>query len=188
MGSLREKNESLETRVIDLEIYSRKENILIDGIAEINGEDCHTIAQNFFTKLHQGPFPLQRCHRVGRHNPNQTRPRKLIIRFADYKDKQLVMSKLAALKGTNLFVSDDYPPEIQSARLVLRPVFLYLRQIDPSTKMIKDKIQFKGRIYTVKTMSDIPVDISKIGIKETKEEVLFAGAWSPLSNLYSCNI
>ena len=151
-------------------------------------ENCNEVVQELFTKLGVGPFDLQRCHRIGRYDEKQKKPRRMIIRFTNYPHKQNVMEKRGMLKGTNIYINDDYPIELERKRGILRPVLKYVKQADQRATLVQDKLRFKGKLYTTDTVAQIPMNIASLGIKETDSHVLFAGRYTPLSNFYPCKI
>ena len=93
------------------------------------------------------------------------------------------------LKGTNIFINDDYPMEIEKKRGALRPVLRHVKGVDPKPTLIQDKLRFKGRLYTVESVMKIPIDMSRLGTKlSDTNDMLFAGEYTPLSNFCPCRI
>ena len=50
--------------------------------------------------------------------------------------------------------------------------------------MVKDKIIFKNKEYSVKNIKTMNIDTSKLSEKTDKVTIAFAGRFTPLSNLY----
>jgi len=188
IDSLKEKNNHLEQKLIEQETYSRRENVIVSGLQEVPREDCFETAQNMFIRMGVGPFQLQRCHRLGSVRTNSKNPRLLIIRFVSFQDKISVMKNRTKLKGTNVFVNDDFPQEIEKKRAALRPLMRYAKQHDPSATLVLDKLRINGTLYSIDTMNDSPIDMTKVGTLNTETHIMFAGEFSPLSNLYPCCI
>jgi len=185
---LKVKNAELEQKAIQSEAYSRRENVVVDGLKESVHENSTNVAQELFKQLGLGPFPLQRCHRLGRYNDQQRRPRRMIIRFLNSSDKQSVMENRHKLKGSDTYINDDYPIEIEKKRGALRPVLRYVKQMEDKATLVQDKIRFKGKLYSADSVQQIPINMSGLGIKETDTHVIFAGQFTPLSNFYYCNM
>ena len=59
---------------------------------------------------------LQRVHRIGKYDSEQTKPRQMIARFLRYPEREEVFSKAGRLKGTGLGISADLPKSIVEAR------------------------------------------------------------------------
>ena len=167
------------------------------GIAETPNvtdiESCGQIAAKLFVDMKVGPFNLSRCHRLGqRKRPTATnphpRPRPIIIRFAHYSDKAVVMKNSHLLNAKQIYFSDDYPREIQERRLKLKPVLKLAKEVDKNAKLVQDKIEFQKTLYSVDNIQTIPLDLQGIGTKVTDTHVFFKGRYSPLSNLYDCQL
>ena len=185
---LRSENKTLEDKILRQEAYSRRENILIHGIEEKANESCKAIVGNLTSDLKLGPFPLQRCHRIGKQRTESKGPRPIIARFLQYTDKVELMKKKNELRKKNIRLSDDNPKEINDRRLKLKPVLETAKQHDNSAKLIQDKLLYKSKQYTVDNIHTIPIDLKLIGTKTTDSHIFFKGTYSPLSNLYQCEL
>ena len=82
MKTLEIENKKLHERVVQQEAYSRGENIIIDGMTEIENENCEARVQEMFGRMGVGSFVVQRCHRIGR-RADKSRPRAIIVRFCN---------------------------------------------------------------------------------------------------------
>ena len=188
MQLLKQKNVQLEKKILAMESYSRRQNLIIEGWEEQKKENCFQIAHSLFQKLKVPPKPLEMCHRLGQYRQKQATPRKIILRFTHVQDKISVMKEAGELKGTRIFIKDDLPVELEQQRQSLWPVYKLAKSIDKSASLKKDKIHFNGHVYNMDNLSLMPVDFDKISIKETDNEVLFAGEHTPLSNWYRCDL
>ena len=93
------RNKDLESKIIRQEAYSRRENVLIDGIMESHNENCTERVQQLFRDMGVGVCDLQRCHRIGTRSAHQNRPRTIIARFVKFADKMKVMKSGNKLSG-----------------------------------------------------------------------------------------
>ena len=180
---LKERNKQMEKKMLSIESYSRKENVIIEGLPETANENPFKAVATIFTLLDLGNIPLQRCHRLG-----HQKPRKMIVRFANFQDKVTVMKNASKLKETTIFLRDDYPAEIQERRLALWPLYKYAKSKDDSTKLIQDQIHYREQSYGIDTINQMPIQLDETCIVETDSEVLFAGEHTPLSNWFNCKI
>ena len=99
----------LEDRVDMLEQYSRRQQLIFDGIPESNAEDTDIAVINKCAKVNVTltPLDIQRSHRLGR--PREGRPRPIIAHFSHYKHKRSIVQaakkdlfeKLNAAKNGN---------------------------------------------------------------------------------------
>ena len=184
--TLKMKNKYLEDRAIAIEAYTRRENIVIDGLKERDFENPDQACQDLFHQLGVGPFPLHRCHRLGK--TRQGRERRMIVRFVNYQDKIAVMTNCKHLKGTNIYINNDLPIEFETRRTVLRRVLKHVKQADKEAKLVNDQIKFKGTLYSIDNLSKMPVNLDGLDMKENDTHVLFSGELTPLSNFYKCQI
>ena len=107
---LKKQNSDLQLRVVELEQYSRKNCLKIEGIEERADEDSFDTVMDLAQSLELDP-PLQiedidNCHRVG--NPNQDgRPRPIIAKFRTYTVRRRFYDSRKLLKKHNQFVKDE---------------------------------------------------------------------------------
>ena len=106
INTLKLQNKQMHQKLLDLENYSRRENLIISGILENETEkDSKTVCSEFFKdklKINK-PIEIIRCHRIGK--PGGKRP--LIVRFREYEDKELVLKQRKLLKNSAIYLNDD---------------------------------------------------------------------------------
>ncbi len=108
------------------------------------------------------------------------------MRFNWYADRQAVWDKRRALKGTGVFVREDFPTDIQKARIGLSHTLTLAREVDKKATLKKDRLIFKGKAYTAES---IPSELLMMGeagpgAKVTDGNVCFSGRSSPFSNFH----
>ena len=97
---------------------SRRNNVITDGIKESEGEkwsDSEDKVRKLLTEklqINNRTTELERTHRTGRPPSSSTRPRPIVVKFLHHKDKLEVLSKAKALKGTNIFINEDFPEAV----------------------------------------------------------------------------
>ena len=103
--------------MIDQEARGRRNNLLIHGLKESEGEDCVSKAKDFFrTECRVNTeVIIERAHRIGGRRQTPGKPRPLIVRFLDYNHRQLVKEGRQHLQ-TGYGISDDLPREVREAR------------------------------------------------------------------------
>ena len=62
----------------------------------------------------------ERAHRAGRKDPSG-RPRTIVAKFQNYKVKEAVLKNKKGLKGTNIFVREDFSQRVLARRKELLP-------------------------------------------------------------------
>ena len=111
------KLKELEDKTQDLEDCSRRNNLVIFGVPEDTNtttEDCDKVICDLLRKhkiidpedAHAGL--LERAHRLGKKNREQSKPRPIIVLCGSFKDKQYILQNSNKLKGTRYFISEDY--------------------------------------------------------------------------------
>lgn len=199
---LQTENERLENKCDALDSYGRRENIVIRGIPERQGEDeaqCITSVRDFFVnqlKLERNvveKMVFQRCHRLGTSDGNTKFRRPVIVRFLDYNDRQLVWSKRFDLNDKTVSLSENFANNVDYRRRLLYPV---LRKAKASGRygkvMLKaDTLKLDDKEYRIGDNEDeLPEDLQlkQFSIKQIDDWLVFGGIHSKynfLSNYYS---
>ena len=60
---------------------------------------------------------IERAHRVG--SRDNTRPRTIVCKMLNYSDKEKVQVNVKQLKGTNIYINDDFSEETTKLRKAL---------------------------------------------------------------------
>lgn len=125
----------LDSKTDSLETYNKQNNILIDGIPESPNEkwqDSEVKIKQIFEdnlKLDYSRMTVDKVHRIGKfRSANSTRPRPVMVKFLSHKDKQRVMEKAKCLKGTNIYLNEDYPESVRQKRKELLPALKAARE------------------------------------------------------------
>ncbi|XP_040064739.1 protein unc-13 homolog C [Ixodes scapularis] len=112
IGDLKRKTDDLENR-------SRRNNLIIHGIKCDVNETADQLKEKvctniFSTKLQVDVSTVERIHRLGRNQG--TRPRPVIMSFRDYNEKMSILTNAKKLKGTGVFINEDYSYELRQIR------------------------------------------------------------------------
>ena len=180
------ENKQLHSRMEYLENYSRRENVIIDGLHEPQHENPLDAANYVFQSLKMSTPQIQRCHRLGRRVDGRSRP--LIIRLTLYPDKLQMFKNARHLRGTNLILRDDLCKETLQKQAQLRPVLAVAKRHDQKAKFVNDKILFRGSLYGKESLHKFPIDLQQASCKRGNGVTIFSGELCPLSNLYPCEI
>jgi hypothetical protein len=112
--------DALSERVRYLEDYSRRQNILVDGIPEgvnENNENLQVAVRGLFVGKMQVNPDIEHVNRIGSaDNRTADRPRPIIVRFKSFTDRQSCLRSATSLKGTNIFLNDDVSRATQEIR------------------------------------------------------------------------
>ena len=119
IGSLNKENEELrkqiqsyESRLDYLDDQSRRNNLRIVGIPEEVGENwekCQVkVSKIIKEEVNISQANIERAHRVGK--VTSQRCRDIIAKFAFYPERDAVFRARSKLKGTNIFINEDFCP------------------------------------------------------------------------------
>ena len=180
----------LKEKLIQGECYSRRDNLIFEGIREQVHEDCESkIMDILVTTLKitdaRTRIKFTRVHRLGGQMQNKTRP--VIVKFHFFKDRQEVWSLRRKLKGTDIWMSEDFPVEIRNRRQVLQPIYQEaLRSPDVRASLVADKLFLNKQMYTIETLHRLPENfkLQKTSLQVENSTVFFYNRSSPLSNFF----
>ena len=122
-------------KLVDLEDRSRRNNLRIDGVKESKGETWEQCEQKvkaiFNGQLRiEEEIEIDRAHRIEK-NPgrNDDRPSTIVLRCTRYKQKEKIRKLAKRLKGTGIYINDDYS-------VVTRK---HIEELTPTVFAIKEK-------------------------------------------------
>ena len=188
---LKRKLQLLEERQIKAEAYSRRDNLIFEGIPHVENEDLEKVLKEMIrVKMHcpqANTMKFVRIHRL----PGPSRPQRVIAKFHYFQDRQTVWGKRFQLKGQKIWVSEDYPVEVRNRRQVLYPIFKAARSL-PNTRatLSVDKLIINNEPYTVDTLHRLPpsLKLQQTSLVTKDETVYFYSRSSPLSNFFPAPI
>lgn len=128
----------LDSKADFLDNQARRTNIVIDGIPEAekeNGSDSEEkVLALIKDKLDLDPngIGIDSVMRVGKVNKSDdgtmTRPRPIVVKFHRIKDRDTVLRSAKKLKGTRIYINEDYPEAVRQKRKELLPKMREARQ------------------------------------------------------------
>ena len=114
--------EYVTNKLIDLEDRSRRNNLRIDGISESRNEtwgECEEEIQEVFNeKLGIKNVQIERAHcsKRDKSNNNNAKPRTIVCRLLNYKQKEEILKNTKKPKGSNIFINEDFCYETMQYR------------------------------------------------------------------------
>ena len=114
--------EYVTNKLIDLEDRSRRNNLRIDGISESRNEtweECEEEIQKVFNeKLGVKNVQIERAHRSKRSksNNNSGKPRTIVYKPLNYKQKDEMLRNTRKLKGSKIFINEYFCYETMQYR------------------------------------------------------------------------
>ena len=118
--------------MIVLEDRSRRNNLRIYGITETNDESwekCEEQADQVFSQnLGLKNIRIEQAYRVKRKKGDKSKkPRPIVCNLLSFKDKKLILKNANKLKGTNIFIDENYSFETMEYRKQLWYEVKYIR-------------------------------------------------------------
>ena len=192
----------LHEKTLYLESYSRRLNLKFEGIAEKKSEDCTQIICDTLDKmdLDSDNIDISRVHRIGsfNHKSKTQRPRQLIVQFVNFGGRESVWNKRSTLAGSNIWIKEDYPRDIEERRKILWPYARAARMGDPrnpkgriSVSLKMDKLMINNQAFTTENIDNVPeyvksrVENPPSTIKMNDVTIFFTKS-SPFSNFHRC--
>lgn len=151
----------LKDKTDDLENRSRRSNIRILNIPErVEGQDTAGFLEKFIPQIlgndnFTSPIIVERAHRIGKRSD---RPRPLIAKFLNYRDKEKIL-RLARSKSEMIYQNKkiafypDYSAELQRRRDEFRDVKRLLREKNMEYALIYPAQLRVKHLETVKVFS-----------------------------------
>ena len=110
-------------RVIKMESYSMRENLIFSGFAEVPNETedmiCHMLLQLFCDEMYLDvtDITVVSCHRLGTYDQKARRPRDIIARFSKHSSKKKVLfaSKQLAGRAIPIYINEQFPRSPRTA-------------------------------------------------------------------------
>lgn len=186
-------------RQIDLEIYVRSENLILDGVPETDprNEDTKEVVYKILEENldieNARDIKFQAVHRLGQRSYAQvanreTKPRPIIMRFVMRPDRYIVWSKKSKLRTTGIWMREDLPGEVQRERMVLHQIARLAKDIKYKEEVyvVGPNLMVGKNKYPFSRINHLPDELHprKLGTREVDGSVLFHGRYSIFSNFY----
>ncbi|XP_078666011.1 uncharacterized protein LOC144908349 [Branchiostoma floridae x Branchiostoma belcheri] len=131
-----------------IENQSRRNNLIFDGIKDDRKETWEQsetkvkeVLRNKL-RLNTDNIEIERAHRNGK--PGD-RPRPIVVKLLRYKDKQNILRQAKMLKGTQIFINEDFSDKIRQKRKDLQPALRAARERGQVAYIRFDKLVISDR-------------------------------------------
>lgn len=197
--------DSLKEYTMRVEYQSRRDNIVFHGVPESvrprnpgdkTAEDCTSIIRDILIELgitDAADIRIVRCHRLGAKNDRNKWPRPIIAKFHWYGDRMTVWglrSDVRSLRDGTMFITENFPPEIEQRRRQLYPSFKAAKATDSDARLVYDTLTVHGKQYTVDTIDKLPLELQPkyLATPSSNNITAFFTATSPLSNFHLADV
>ncbi|XP_077519803.1 uncharacterized protein LOC144129518 [Amblyomma americanum] len=141
---------SLQDKFIDLEDRSRRNNLLVFGVKEKDEETQDDLKEAVIEGVFENTLGVQvssveRIHRIGR--KQGTRPRPVIIKLFDHREKMTILKNCSKLKNKAFSVSEDFSAHTRLKRKKLWDSTSEIRAAGGKVQLVYDKIRINGELF-----------------------------------------
>lgn len=188
--SLRHQVQELSSRINSLENYSRRSNLVFDGIEETENESPAALlgkVHNVLKSMNVSNSSAIRFERVHRLRSTKSQgPRPVIIRFTYYTDRAKVWANRRNLHGKTIYLREDFCLDTTKYRQSLLPVIKAARNKKMKATLVGDLLIIDGEMYTRDNLHKLPDDLQPqyLATKSNATALAFFSRHSPFSNFY----
>lgn len=145
-GTLNDNNDKMEY----LENQSRRNNIRIVGIPEEENETWDVTEAKVKTTLQQklklnSPIGIERAHRVGKPTDGTTKPRTIVCKIKDWKQKDEIVKTARKIKPSGLLIFEDLASETRRKQKEQMPRLKAAKQQGKIAYFVLDKLIIKNK-------------------------------------------
>lgn len=157
MKKIKEENTELKARIAkqegrigSLEREIRKKNLIIKGIEEKENEnenEAHDKVTSIIQKIgvNINPDDIDIAKRIGKYNKQKKRP--VLIKLTKESTKLEILKNAKTLKGTDIWINEDYSKEVQEERKRLIPKMREARDKGYKAQIKYNKLIINNEIY-----------------------------------------
>lgn len=146
LTSLQQTTLSVSTKLEYTENHSKRNNIIVDGIAESPNEkwaETEVKVRSLLSeklKMDHRQIEIECVHRSGKPVPMGNKPRPITVKLLRHKDKLSILAKAKALKGSNVYINEDFTDTVRQKRRELLPEMKAARQRGDIAYLRYDKL------------------------------------------------
>eukprot|EP00745_Piridium_sociabile_P021837 TRINITY_DN3372_c0_g5_i1.p1 TRINITY_DN3372_c0_g5~~TRINITY_DN3372_c0_g5_i1.p1 ORF type:complete len:343 (-),score=59.88 TRINITY_DN3372_c0_g5_i1:710-1738(-) len=146
---LQESVNRLESKTDDLECRSKRKNIIVHGIPRFENEtaeQCEGVLKDMITdKLElSDDFEFDRVHRL-----SSKKESPMIARCTFYKEKVTILKAKYKLKGTSIFLGEDFSQRVRAIRKKLLSHLRAAKDQGKRATMIYDHLIIDGNKFVL---------------------------------------
>lgn len=198
-GELREFSNALQESIINVDLASRKKNLVITGIQEVLNESSEILCAylydmfvEFIDTLELSDFDL--AYRIGSPGAFRSRPRPILVKFV----RESVRDSIAAIRAqlsdedTNdrVFVNNDLPKTLSERQSEFRMIQKLAKESKIPVKISGNKICVNNITYDHTNLDCLPTGLrlEDARIKAYNGTLAFYSKYAWLSNFFPCPV
>ena len=197
-----EKQKKIEERLSVIEDQLLEKNLIFQGLYETEYEEPRDV-KGYLIRAMAHTMPgedmeerktqakctsIDQVDRIGRYNPQKTRPVK--VKFTNKDDVDQVLRNRRKLPE-GIYVEREYSKTTERERTMLRPILKAARKMDKYYKKCRMEgahVVLDGKHYYRDNIHTLPPELAadKVTSKTNSEVIAFFGELHPLSNFHRC--
>lgn len=158
--NLKLKETTLEQgeRIEALEREIRRNNIVIQGIEDENEEGQEETENKIKIMLNKIGVEINmekdivEVNRLGAYKPNKDRP--ISVKIRKWSKKMEICRNAKNLKGTNIWIGDDFSKKVQEERKALIPHLKEARKQGHKALLMYNKLMVNGEAYKLEDLEE----------------------------------
>lgn len=119
------------------------------------------------TKLDIECDNIERCHRLGTRRSDSPRP--VIIKLLDFRTKSEILSKASKLKGTDIFINEDFSVRVRQIRKELWQHSADLRKVAKKVRLQYDQLVIDSVRYVWDNVTKSVIEASSNRVPRSNE-------------------
>lgn len=152
IAHLESENQALKWEIIDVKARSMRDNLIFSNIPE-RVDETPNVTENILREFLEKELKMDtadvsnikfdRVHRMTGRN----KPRAIVAKFNNFKQRQDVKFRSRELKGTNFYINEQFPPEINEQRRQLIHIAKEKQRQGHRTRLVYNKLYIDGVPY-----------------------------------------
>ncbi|XP_077494377.1 uncharacterized protein LOC144105034 [Amblyomma americanum] len=144
---------TMTSKLDELENRSRRSNLIPYGVKEQEDETTDTLHETVTKTVFEDVLgitktDIERIHRLGRPSKdNETRPRPIILKFLDYRDKLSILKQCSKLKDSGFSIGEDFSLAVMNVRKKLWDRTKEHRDRKEKVSLVYDKVKINGQLF-----------------------------------------
>lgn len=182
----------------NLDLKSRRNNVIVDLLAERNDEDTVSLINEILdlslTKNDREVIRVKKAYRMGVKRANMKTPRKIFIELSESQDRDLLLKLSKTItkfgnNGSNFYINEDVSEDTKRKKADLHKYVKYLESwrghtVEKSGEdIVLNGVRWRACDFNRLPIGDRIMDSRTLFYKGT---VAFQSPLSPLSNLFPC--
>lgn len=142
-----------EQKIKEIEQEIRRKNIVIKGLEDREdemGEEINQKLKKIFIKMEvkiDDNIDIEEVRRIGKYKRGTNRP--ILMKMARSKKKFEILKQTKTLRGTDIWIEEDYTKEVQEERKLLIPHLKEARQKGYNARLRYNKLIINKEVFTI---------------------------------------